>query len=68
MTWGRYPVPRVETAPCVTETPVGRCNRCARRMPDLPKWAEDRPRIVAIDPLAIIEGSCPLFIPARVAH
>lgn len=34
-------------------------------MPSIPKAAEDRPRLVAIDPLAIIPGGpCPLFIPA----
>lgn len=34
-------------------------------MPSIPKAAEDRPRLVAIDPLAIIQGGpCPLFIPA----
>ncbi len=65
MTWNRFPAPRLETAPCVTETPVPRCSRCARRMPSIPKAAEDRPRLVAIDPLAIIPGGpCPLFIPA----
>ncbi len=67
MTWNRFPKPRLETSPCVTETPVGRCHRCARRAVGLPKLAEDRPRVVAIDPLAILEGPCPLFIPAHGA-